>query len=117
MQVRPVHVPGQCAPGLERLLDAPLRKPYRLAGLVVKRAEGRGAVGEGCRSVFQAEAGEDHADVGAHRDAGADFPQLLRLFVDGDPEAALLDRNGGGHAPQAGADDSDVRTLHDWPCP
>ena len=83
----------------------------------MKRAERRGCAGKGFRRVFQAQTIEDLVYVGPHGDAGANFPQGRRLFIDGGVETALLKRNGGGHAAQAGADDADVRTVHDWPCP
>jgi hypothetical protein len=53
--------------------------------------------------------------VGAELDAGADLAKLRGLLVDGDVEAALAQRDGGGQAAKSASHDCDSPNLRHHP--
>jgi hypothetical protein len=62
---------------------------------------------------FQAERKQDARAVGADLDAGADFLELARLFVNLDVDAALEQGQRRAQSADAGADDKDMfRRAH-----
>src|SRR5262249_26452026 len=62
---------------------------------------------------FQAEREQDARAVRTDLDAGADFPELIRLLVNLNVDAALEQGKGRRQPADAGADDSDMsRLLH-----
>jgi hypothetical protein len=68
-------------------------------------------VGEGR---FQAEGKQDASAIGADLDAGADFLELVRLFVNFNIDAALEQGKRRGQSTDAGADDNDLfRRAHE----
>ena len=70
-------------------------------------------VGEGR---FQAEGKQDASAIGANLDAGADFLELVRLFVNFNIDAALEQGKRRGQPTDAGADDNDLfRRAHGRP--
>ena len=108
MQVAAMDHPIGRAEAPDRVL-AEIEQFPLLSGIPDADFLGRRLAHQRPQAFFEAEIDQHAAAVGGDLDAGAQFPQFRRLFVDVDVKPALQKRKRGGQPADAGACDDHMQ--------